>query len=76
MREVIINPVHEVADEDWKPSNVRCNYSGCQGDCREAPPEQKPKAVLKLVNCLNREHCNGDYGFYVPATLGGKISGS
>lgn len=60
-----VNPVHEVVEADWKPSDIKCNYDGCRSACREAPPEQKPKGMRTLVNCLNKNHCGGDYGFSV-----------
>lgn len=63
----VVNPVRSVKDDGWVASLELCNQ--CGGECKESAPEESPNgSMVKLVNCKNRFHCDGDYGFYVALT--------
>ena len=44
--------------KEWKDTVLRCNH--CGGKCRIAELDGKI-----LLNCTNRFHLNGEYGFYL-----------
>lgn len=58
------NPVARIRKDQWVPSLEKCNH--CGGECQEAPVEVAPnQSMRKLINCTNKFHLKGEYGFYV-----------
>ena len=57
-----VNPVSKV--KEWFDTDIKCNH--CGGDCRRSEVMEQPNgSKAYLLNCTNRFHLNGEYGFYV-----------